>query len=159
MLDILRKSYTTLPDYQKIPNGKLLELGRREVLTERRNTSTNYHQVIADELLFLGLYGEAAPELEVGRQSAASSQKTVSETKIEDQKPKTKDQPGDFNYTLAVFYKRGDMANRAVTYAEPLWKNVPADYEIELIPREQLELLYPDAVQRFAFEIRFAETG
>ena len=35
------------------------------------------------------------------------------------------------------------MANRATVYAEPLWKNVPADYQIELIPREQLKLLYP----------------
>jgi soluble lytic murein transglycosylase len=35
------------------------------------------------------------------------------------------------------------MANRATAYAEPLWKNVPADYQIELIPRQQLELLYP----------------
>ena len=35
------------------------------------------------------------------------------------------------------------MANRAVAYIEPLWKNVPADYQLELIPREQIELLYP----------------
>ncbi|HEX9961605.1 MAG TPA: lytic transglycosylase domain-containing protein, partial [Pyrinomonadaceae bacterium] len=49
----------------------------------------------------------------------------------------------DTAYTLAVFYKRGDMANRAIAYVEPLWRNVPADYQIELIPREQIELLYP----------------
>jgi soluble lytic murein transglycosylase len=35
------------------------------------------------------------------------------------------------------------MAHRAVSYIEPLWKTIPADYEIELIPRQQLELLYP----------------
>ena len=35
------------------------------------------------------------------------------------------------------------MANRAVAFAEPLWRSVPADFQIELIPREQIELLYP----------------
>ena len=35
------------------------------------------------------------------------------------------------------------MANRAVAFAEPLWRTVPADYQIELIPRDQLSFLYP----------------
>ena len=95
-------------------------------------------KISPDELLFLGLYDEATPELE----------KSFSET--ENQKPKT----DDLNYTLAVFYKRGDMAHRAVGFAEPLWKKVPADYEIELIPRSHLELLYPapysDSLLKFA---------
>jgi soluble lytic murein transglycosylase len=145
MLGIVRKAYTTLPDYQKIPGGKILELGRKEILKERREDPTvNRHRILADELLFLGLYDEAAPELEINRQSATVPQQNEnSETKIEDQKSKTKDQLNDFNYTLAIAYKRGDLAHRAVSYIEPLWKNVPADYEIELIPREQLELLYP----------------
>ena len=64
--------------------------------------------------------------------------------------------PADTAYTLAVFYKRGDMANRAVAFIEPLWRNVPADYQIELIPREQIELLYPapyaDSLLKFAPE-------
>jgi soluble lytic murein transglycosylase len=62
----------------------------------------------------------------------------------------------DIDYTLAVFYKRGDMANRAVAFIEPLWKNVPADYQIELIPRDQAELLYPapyaDSLVKYAPE-------
>ena len=45
------------------------------------------------------------------------------------------------------------MAHRAVAFIEPLWKNIPADYEIELIPRDQAELLYPapyaDALVRY----------
>ncbi len=49
----------------------------------------------------------------------------------------------DEAYTLAVLYKRGENANRAVRYAEPLWKKVPADYLLELAPRELVELLYP----------------
>jgi soluble lytic murein transglycosylase len=35
------------------------------------------------------------------------------------------------------------MAHRAVAYAEPVWRPIPADYQIELIPRDQIELLYP----------------
>jgi len=144
VLDITRKAYATLPDYQKIPGGKILELGRREILKENRKTvSDNYHQNLADELLFLGLYDEAAPELERSQQSAIESRKKeYSDTKTEDRKPTLHD-PNDFNFTLAVFFKRGDMANRAISYIEPLWKTVPADYEIELVPRQHLELLYP----------------
>ncbi|MET0752295.1 MAG: transglycosylase SLT domain-containing protein [Pyrinomonadaceae bacterium] len=131
MLEIVKKAYTSLPGYQKIPTFKLLETGRKEVLKEKReNSSANYHQKLADELLFLALYDEGAPELE-------RSQNENPNSKI--QNPKS----GDFDFTLAVLYKRGDMANRAVAFIEPVWKSVPADYQIELIPREQIELLYP----------------
>jgi soluble lytic murein transglycosylase len=45
------------------------------------------------------------------------------------------------------------MAHRAVAFAEPLWRAVPADYEIQLIPNEQAWLLYPapyaDALQKY----------
>lgn len=128
MVEIIKTSYTTLPDYQKLPKFNLLEFGRKDVLqSERKTPLENSHKNLADELLFLGLYDEATPELE---KSFSAS---------ENQKPKTDDQ----NYTLAVFYKRGDMAYRAVAFAEPLWRKIPADYNIELIPRDQLELLYP----------------
>jgi soluble lytic murein transglycosylase len=139
MLDIVKKAYTTLPDYQKVANFKLLESGRKEILKEKReNSSQNYHQALADELLFLELYDEAAPELEASRKSDVKSpnnQINITQT----MNPQSK----DADYTLAVFYKRADMANRAVAFIEPYWKNIPADYQIELIPREQIELLYP----------------
>ncbi|HVE59244.1 MAG TPA: lytic transglycosylase domain-containing protein, partial [Pyrinomonadaceae bacterium] len=145
MLEIVRKAYTTLPDFQKVPNFKLLEFGRKEVLKEKREISADYHQTIADELLFLGLYDEGTPELEKSQQSENTNPKS----KI--QNPKS-----EVEYTLAVFYKRGDMANRAVAFIEPLWKNVPADYQIELIPRDQAELLYPapyaDSLVKYAPE-------
>ena len=164
MLEIIKKAYTTLPAYQKIPNGKILELGRREILKEKpANLSANYHKTTADELLFLALYDEAAPELEKSRQSAVGSRQSASENQSVDTanqsaknpNPKPNDQ-SDFSYTLAVFYKRGEMANKAIAYVEPLWRNVPADYEIELIPREQIELLYPapysDSLLKYAPE-------
>lgn len=118
MLEIIKTLYAKLPAYQKVPDLKLLELGRKEVLKEKPKT-----QNLADELLFLALYDEAAPEL-AEREKAKKGEK-------------------DLDFTLATVFKRGDWAFRAIAYIEPLWKNVPADYEMELIPRQQIELLYP----------------
>lgn len=130
MLEVIKKAYSSLPDYQKTPQFSLLEFGRKKILTDEQKTPLeNSHKNLADELLFLGLYDEATPELE----------KSFLSENAKDQKPKTEDQ----NFTLAVFYKRGEMAHRAVGFMEPLWRKIPADYEIELMPREQLELLYP----------------
>ncbi|MGI8786742.1 MAG: transglycosylase SLT domain-containing protein [Pyrinomonadaceae bacterium] len=144
-LETLKESYASLPDYQKIPNGKILEFGRKEILKEKReNSSTDFHQTLADELLFLGLYDEGTPELE---NSPQQSNNTNPKSQIANHK-------SDFDYTLAIYYKRSDWANRAIAYIEPLWKNVPADYQIELIPREQIEMLYPapysDSLLQFA---------
>ena len=141
LLQILRQTYAILPAYQKVPRFNLLEFGRKSIVREpAKNNPANYHRAIADELLFLNLYDEAAPELE------------TSFIQSKDQKPKT----DDLDYTLAVFYNRGDKANRAVAFAEPLWRKIPADFQIELMPPEQAELLYPapyaDALLEFAPE-------
>ena len=140
LLDILRKTYALLPAYQNTPNFKLLEFGKKEIRKEKSEVSDNYHKNLADELLFLGLYDEATPELEESFKSKVQS-------------PKSENQ-ANLNFTLAVFYKRGDMANRAVGFIEPLWRKIPEDYQIELIPREQIELLYPapyaDSLVKFA---------
>ena len=140
LLNIARKTYTLLPAYQSIPNFKLLEFGRKEIRKENSKFSDDYHKNLADELLFLNLYDEAAPELEESFKSKVQS-------------PKSENQ-ANLNYNLAVFYKRGDMANRAVGFIEPLWRKIPEDYQIELIPREQIELLYPapytDSLVKFA---------
>jgi soluble lytic murein transglycosylase len=136
MLDVARRAYERLPVYQA-PNFKILELGRQKLLTEKSGASEatkSFHQKLADELLFLRLYDEAAPETE-----AATRGSSEAETKTKVQKPKTEDHA----FTLAVFYKRGDLAHKSVAFAEPLWRSVPADYLIELAPRESVELLYP----------------
>ncbi|MEJ7860668.1 MAG: transglycosylase SLT domain-containing protein [Pyrinomonadaceae bacterium] len=140
MLEVIRKTYGALPEYQNLPQKTLLDLGRAEFLKEpRKSVNVNTHQILADELLFLGIYDEAAPELEASLKFRASSL----ESQI--QNPKVKSE--DFDFTLAVFYKRGDFAHRAVSYIEPLFRQIPTDFEIELIPREQLELLYPAPYQ------------
>lgn len=132
LLETIKKTYAILPAYQKIPTGKLQEFGRKEVLKDKAANNTVNHQNLADELLFLGLYDEGTPELE-----------TALREKLSKNTNSLTDFPPDTAFTLAVFYKRGDMANRAIGYIEPQWRNVPADYQIELIPRDQAELLYP----------------
>jgi soluble lytic murein transglycosylase len=95
--------------------------------------------------LFLGLYDEATPELETAlREKSAKNTNSLS------------DFPADTAFTLAVFYKRGDVGNRAIAWLEPIWRQVPADYQIELMPREQAEILYPipyaDSLVKFGTE-------
>ena len=139
MLEAIKKAYASLPAYQKVPSFKLLEFDRSVLKEPARNATTtvNEHQAIADELIFLGLFDEATPELEAARsQTVVTSAPATSGAKPAPSNT-------DLNYTLAVFYRRGDMANRAVAFAEPLWRSVPADYQIELIPVEQAALLYP----------------
>jgi soluble lytic murein transglycosylase len=123
ILEIIKKTYSELATYKQISNFKLPESGRKEILREKRQSSDNRHRLLADELLFLGLYDEATPELE----------------KAESGKKGDK----DFDFTLATFYKRGEIAHRTVSFIEPLWRDVPGDFQIELIPPSHAELLYP----------------
>jgi soluble lytic murein transglycosylase len=125
LLASLRTAYAAIPAYSSFPKFKLLALGRQSPVVsapgEKSSTRT-----IADELLFLGLYDEAAPELEF--KSGTSGNTAISKA--------------DLDYTLATFYTRGDIANRGASFIESTWK-MPADYQIELIPAEVLDLLYP----------------
>ncbi len=126
LLEVARKAYAALPAYHNLPAAKLVPAGRQKVYTEKSTeTQSPTLRALADELLFLGLYDEAAPALAAAENF--SNDKTAS----------------DAAYTLAVFYKRGEMADHAILYAEPLWKNVPRDFLLELAPREMVELLYP----------------
>jgi soluble lytic murein transglycosylase len=132
LLARISRTYSLLPAYQKIPGGELTEFGRQKVITGNRKSLNRNHRNIADELLFLGLFDEGTPELETAlREDLSNNTGSLS------------DFPPDTAFTLAVFYKRGDLASRAIGFIEPRWKQIPADYQIGLIPRAQLELLYP----------------
>jgi soluble lytic murein transglycosylase len=126
LLASLRTVYAAIPAYSAFPKFKLVKPGRQKLVDSRANTASNTRPA-ADELLFLGLYDEAAPELEFGSgaKPAAGAQKKT-----------------DLDYTTAVLYTRGNMANRGAAFAESAWK-LPADHQIELIPNEIAELLYP----------------
>ncbi len=80
-------------------------------------------ETIGDLLLALNLYDEALPEFLVKRGTVAPV--------------------SDEAYTIAVFSLRAGLPNRAVRFAEQVWKTVPADYVLELAPRELLDLFYP----------------
>jgi soluble lytic murein transglycosylase len=130
ILETLRKTYPALPAYKKIPAFKLIESGRSQIRKQKQSADgQDPHKILAEELLFLGLFDEAAPEFEASRKAVTAGESGNSNA--------------DLAYTMAVFYKRGDKAYRAVAFAEPLWRNVPTDYQLELIPREDLALLYP----------------
>lgn len=145
LLEILKKTYALLPTYQKVPTGKLQEFGRKEIVKQERQNLAATHQVLADELLFLKLYDEGTPELETAlREKSSKNTNSLSDFSLETA------------YTLAVFYNRGEMSNRSIAYIEPQWRNVPADYQVELLPLEQVELLYPvpytDSLLKYAPE-------
>lgn len=141
ILEIIKKTYSFLPEYKKVPAFNLIEFGRKEVLTLSRKPSPNFHRTLADELLFLGLYDEGTPELEISWQTAADSKEPKNPVNPENKAQI--EQSEDRNYSLAVYYMRGDMAHRAASFIEPRWRQIPADFQIELIPREQIELLFP----------------
>jgi soluble lytic murein transglycosylase len=174
LLEIARRAYSALPAYS-IPVPRLIATGRENVLAGgQANPNTQpTHRALSDELLFLGLADEGAPELAIAEKASNdTAQATAPAEKsapAQDAAVTGKDSPPpqekqaaspaaslsrDEAYTLAVLYKRGDNANHAVRYAEPLWKKVPADYLLELAPREMVELLYPapyaDALAEYA---------
>lgn len=124
-LESLRKIYALVPAYKKIPEFKLIPLGRPEPRkTIRTAADADPHAALADDLAFLGLFDEAAPELEADQKGAVPP-------------------ASDLAYTLAVANRRGDRAFKSVVFAESVWRQVPADYQVELIPREAVELLFP----------------
>ncbi|HEX8175190.1 MAG TPA: transglycosylase SLT domain-containing protein [Pyrinomonadaceae bacterium] len=126
MLDVARRAYAQLPAYNRLPQFKLLAFGRQEVRQSGQPASSKpTHKALADELLFLGLYDEGAPELAVAENGVEAGR------------------AADSSFTLAVLYKRGDEAEHAIRFAEPLWKTMPADFLLELAPREMVELYYP----------------
>ncbi|MEQ1923567.1 MAG: transglycosylase SLT domain-containing protein, partial [Pyrinomonadaceae bacterium] len=104
-LAAIKAATKTLPKYLGVPDIK-----STEKKSEDRNT-------IAGALISLGLYDEAAPELEASGKATPDA--------------------------LANYYARGNRGDRALAVIEPLWRKMPTDYPIELMPREQLLLLYP----------------
>jgi hypothetical protein len=121
LIETLRKIYSEVPAYAKIPRPPEAPAGRKLLIGRAPAASSiNRHMQIADELLFLGLFDEAAEEFE------ASSNRGNSGSQI-----------------TAVLYNNGNKAYRILDETEPRFRGVPADYAIELLPREAADALYP----------------
>jgi soluble lytic murein transglycosylase len=111
----LQSAYNALSTY-RIPQFNKVSLLKQDA------TELDPHDALANNLLLLGLYDEGIPEYLAARKTSRGP---------------------DEDYTIAVLSLRGGIANRAVRFAEQTWKTVPADFVIELAPREMVQLLYP----------------
>ncbi|HEX5889235.1 MAG TPA: transglycosylase SLT domain-containing protein [Pyrinomonadaceae bacterium] len=119
LLTILRSAYDSLAAY-KLPKFNQLQIASTPATGADPPTQT--HDALADALLSLGLYDEGLPEYLATINPNASP---------------------DLSYTIARLSLQAGLPNRAVRFAEPVWRNMPADYVIDLAPRDMVELLYP----------------
>ncbi len=102
--------------YDASPSYRLPKLIQLSLVSETPETAS-------DVLLALELYDEALPAFLAKRGTVAS--------RI------------DEAYTIALLSLRAGLPNRAIRFAEPLWKTMPPDYVLEVAPRDLLELFYP----------------
>jgi len=109
--------------YGALSTYRLPQFNRISLL--KQQPPSGDHEALADNLLLLGLYDDALPELLAARGTNKTSGAT------------------DEDYTIALLSLRAGIPNRAVRFAEQVWKPVPADYLIEFAPRELVEMLYP----------------
>lgn len=126
LIDLLHEIYQKLPEYSPAEPAKKVEIGRKEILSSDKKVVRK----ISDELVFLGLYDEAATEIEADG--------NVKDPQLS-----------------AQYYLLGDYAERAIQVAEPKYK-LPADFQIELLPKNITEMLYPAP---FADELMLSAWG
>ena len=120
LLTTLRTAYASLAPY-RIPKFNQISL----TPASDADPPTPTHETLASSLLTLGLYDEALPEFLA---TAAAKNTTPA---------------SDQAYTVARLSLQAKLPNRAIRFAEPLWRGIPADYVMELAPRDMVELLYP----------------
>lgn len=116
-LKTLQAAYVALPAY-RVPKFNRVSLLKHSAHPPNKDEPG----AVSNNLLMLGLYDEALPEILAAR--------TQSRTPDED-------------YTIAALSLRAGIPNRAVRFGEQTWRSLPADFVIELAPRDLLELLYP----------------
>lgn len=139
LLGILRKCYSNLPAYSAASRHRLIPVARESIARSAPVEAEVTHHTLASELMFLGLYDEGVTELAETRPGAGAS---------------VYDTNSDVAYSMAVYSNRGDQAYRAIAFGESAAKTIPQDYQLELMPRDLVELIYPapyrDAFDRFS---------
>lgn len=113
-LETLQSAYPALSAY-RLPNFNQISLVRPSPESPSK----------AEILLSLELYDEALPELLAARPATKSTS------------------PTDEDYTIAKLSLQAGLPKRAVRFAEQVWKGIPADFVIDLAPRDLVEMLYP----------------
>jgi peptidoglycan lytic transglycosylase len=114
LLKSLKSAYDSLSAY-RLPRFNQIPL----------LTSSPESPSLAETLFNLELYDEALPEILAAR----TANKSIN-------------LPDD-EYTIAKLSLQAGLPNRAVRFAEQQWKTIPADYMIELAPRDLIAMLYP----------------
>jgi soluble lytic murein transglycosylase-like protein/TolA-binding protein len=132
-LKYLRAAYESLPAYRLQTFSE--NTNEWSTMPVADNKDEGRHQTLANNLGQLGLYDEAVPELLAARTSGNTTTKLSGGANAS--------QISDIAYMIASLSLRAELAYRAVRFGEQLWKTVPADFVLELAPRELLEFLYP----------------
>jgi soluble lytic murein transglycosylase len=139
LLGILRKCYSNLPAYGAASRYHLVPVARALVTGSTPGETEATHHALASEFMFLGLYDDGVTEVAEARPAGGAS---------------AFDTNSDVAYSMAVYSNRGDQAYRAIAFGESAAKTIPQDYQLELMPRDLVELIYPapyrDAFDRYA---------
>jgi soluble lytic murein transglycosylase len=163
LLKVLQASYSKLPAYAAVWKYSLIPAARTVATSNERIDASN--RTLAAELIFLGLYDEGATELRLGGFGGA----TTALNPAGENAPLTPNvasalvnssaaqSGGSATYSMAVYSNRGDQSNHAIDFAEPLFRGVPQDYRLELLPRDLVEMLYPapyrDALNQYSAKL------
>ena len=156
LLSLLRKCYANLPAYAAASRYRLIPVARQFVTTQPETEAT--HNTLASELVFLGLYDEGVTELAdggiTGASQAGNSSRNAATSQYTTRAASMQGSGGDVAYSMAVYSNRGDQAYRAIAFGESAAKAIPQDYQLELMPRDFVELIYPapyrDSFARYA---------
>ncbi|HEV8483974.1 MAG TPA: transglycosylase SLT domain-containing protein [Blastocatellia bacterium] len=156
LMEVLRATYSRLAAYSSVWNYRLIPAGRSVLAGSGAANSANSATSLAAELLFLGLYDEGAPELRLtGFESAGKPDLIVESVGPQSAlRAPTAFGGRDTAFSLAVYSNRGDQSQHAIRFAEPVFRSVPQDFRVDLLPRDLAELMYPapyrDSFARYA---------
>jgi len=136
LLEVLRTAYGRLPGYSTVFRFRLIPVAGPPT-GSASSAGDASHSALAATLVSLGLYDEGAIELRLGGLRPGPGATGEAD---QDQGPGAS---GDVAYSMAVYSSRGNQAHYAIAFAEPLFKSIPRDFEIKLLPRDLAELIYP----------------
>lgn len=172
LIDILKQCYSNLSAYNQFFGFEPEAVGRGFISERSKIARERSHKALADELAFLGLYDEGAPELRASLSRDEIGSVTEDSQIAHDQidadmetenlvdvssrgrkgrvigkknvgKKAVSTVAPSWQYSLAVYLNRGSHAHQAIKYGESKFGNVPDDYRLEILPRDIAELLYP----------------